>query len=87
MAREIKYIDLNTAEVDDLVQAEVAQLDRERASEIVAERDANGPFENWADVGRRVPDMSVGMVKDMREAGISLGPAESAMDEEVDAGD
>lgn len=72
---EIRTLNLNEATVDEIVEADVEQVDEERAEDLVRYRDEHGPFRSWDDV-KCVPGFSDRMVQNLREAGATLGEEE-----------
>lgn len=66
-----KHLDLNTASIIDI---ELTFHDRERANQIVNKRELLGDFKSWDDVRDKLPGISEGMVEDLREAGVTVGP-------------
>ncbi len=66
-------LDLNTAD-----RAQLEQLPRvgvARAEVILQERERHGPFASWDDFRRRVPGYGEKTVQQLKDRGVTIGPA------------
>jgi competence ComEA-like helix-hairpin-helix protein len=73
-------ININQADLDQLARA--FQVSTEHAQAILQKRKELGGFKSWEDV-QQVPGVSEGMVKDLKDAGATIGgEASSAAEEE-----
>ncbi|MGH7141600.1 MAG: ComEA family DNA-binding protein [Minisyncoccia bacterium] len=73
-------LDLNRCTVEEIVQAEIPQVSRDRAEVLVSYREENGSFESWDEV-KDVPGFSDEMVENLRDAGMVLGQSDEDWEE------
>jgi len=64
-------VDLNSA--DEAALKEVKGIGKITAQAIIAERDANGPFKDYADLAKRVKGVGKKTIEKLKEAGMDVG--------------
>lgn len=81
LAAAVYAVDVNTA--DEAALRAVKGIGPATAKQIVAERDANGPFKDFADLAKRIKGLGAKKAEKLKEAGLTVGPEKPMMEKKA----
>jgi competence ComEA-like helix-hairpin-helix protein len=68
----VQNVDLNRASAEEIVSANIPQVNEEHARELVQYREENGMFESWDEL-QDVPGFDQSIIDALQEAGVTMG--------------